>query len=88
MKQEVEMLQIGDTLISLDLMDKHFICDIPKCKGACCVEGDSGAPITPEEKKIIEELLPVIWDDLSDEAKQLIKKQGVSFIDQENDLVT
>jgi hypothetical protein len=88
MKKEVNMLQIGDTLISLDLLEKHFLCDLPACHGSCCVEGDSGAPITQEEKQIIEDLLPVIWDDLSPEAQKLIKKQGVSYVDGDGDLVT
>lgn len=88
MKEEVSMLQIGDTLISLDLLEKRFVCDLGACHGSCCVEGDSGAPITKEEKKIIKKLLPEIWDDLSAKAQQLIKKQGISFIDSEGDMVT
>lgn len=86
--KEVDMLQIGETLISLDLFDVHFICDISKCKGSCCVHGDSGAPITNEEKLILEDLMPVLKDDLSKSANALIEKQGVSFIDSEGDLVT
>lgn len=82
------MLQIDDTLISLDLLDVHFICNIPKCKGSCCVHGDSGAPINMAEKEMLEKLLPEIWDDLSYSAKALIKEQGVSFTDSEGDLVT
>ncbi|MFC0876872.1 DUF3109 family protein [Saccharicrinis sp. FJH2] len=88
MKEDVNMLQIGDTLISLDLFEKRFICDLPACHGSCCVEGDSGAPLTQEEKQIIEDLLPDIWDDLSPEAQKLIKKQGVSYVDGDGDLVT
>lgn len=82
------MLQIGDTLISLDLFEKQFICDLPKCKGGCCVEGESGAPITNEEKTILQKLLPVIWEDLSEKAKQLINKQGISYVDSEGEMVT
>ena len=44
-----EMLQIRDTLISLDLIEDYFVCDLDKCLGACCIEGDAGAPLTPEE---------------------------------------
>ena len=51
------MIQIDDTIISLDVFEKHFVCDLNACKGACCVEGDSGAPITDVENKQIESLI-------------------------------
>lgn len=53
-KQEVTMLQIKDSLISLDVVERKFCCDLAKCKGACCIEGDSGAPLTEEETGILE----------------------------------
>ncbi|MCK5730315.1 MAG: DUF3109 family protein, partial [Draconibacterium sp.] len=40
------MIEIGRTIISRDVFEKHFVCNILKCKGACCIEGDSGAPLT------------------------------------------
>ena len=43
------MLQIKDTLVSLDVVERFFICDLGKCLGECCIEGDAGAPITKEE---------------------------------------
>ena len=46
------MIQIDDTIISLDVFEKHFVCDLYACKGAFCVEGDSGAPITDAENKL------------------------------------
>lgn len=82
------MLQIDDTVISLDLLDEKFVCDLTSCKGICCIEGDDGAPLEPEEVKIIEDLLPVIWDDLSDVSKEVINRQGVSYIDQDGEPVT
>ena len=82
------MLQIDDTIISFDLIEREFICDLNTCLGACCIEGDSGAPLNYEERDKIEELLPVIWDDLLPEAKKVIKETGVSYIDEEGDLVT
>ena len=48
------MIEIGRTILSRDIFEKHFLCDILKCKGACCIEGDSGAPLTEEEANIIE----------------------------------
>lgn len=82
------MLQIGETLISLDILEKKFICNLEKCKGACCVEGESGAPLLQDEVLEIESVLDEIWDDLSPKAKALIDKQGVAYVDSEGDLVT
>ncbi len=72
----------------MDLLEREFICDLSKCLGACCIEGDSGAPLTFDERDKIQQLLPVIWDDLSPAAQQIIRTEGVSYIDQEGDLVT
>jgi len=82
------MLQIDDTIISLELLEEHFVCDLNSCKGICCIEGDDGAPLEEAEVKIIEDLLPVIWDDLSEASKSVISKQGVSYIDQDGEPVT
>lgn len=82
------MLQIDDTLISLDIIEKKFICDISKCHGQCCIDGDSGAPIEEEELQLIEEALPVVLPELSKEARRIIKLQGVSYIDAEHERVT
>lgn len=82
------MLQIDDTIISLELFEQHFVCDLATCKGICCIEGDSGAPLEDDEIPIIENLLPVIWDDLSEVSQKLIKKQGVYYIDEDNEPVT
>jgi hypothetical protein len=82
------MLQIDDTIISLDLLDQRFVCDLDTCKGICCIEGDDGAPLEEEEVKIIEDLLPIIWDDLTEISKELITKQGVSYIDSDGEPVT
>ena len=43
------MLQIDDTIISLDVVESQFICDLSKCKGQCCVDGESGAPLEIED---------------------------------------
>lgn len=72
----------------MDFFDKCFCCDLSACKGRCCIEGDSGAPLEEGEAKKLEEVLPVIWNDLSEKAKEVIKKQGVSYVDIEGDEVT
>lgn len=82
------MIEVGDTIISRDVFEEHFICDLCKCKGQCCVEGDSGAPITKEEKEQIEAILPVILDDLSPSARKVIAEQGISYLDYDSEIVT
>lgn len=82
------MIQIDNTLVSLDIVERKFLCDLSKCKGICCVEGDSGAPLLEEEVAELEKALPVIWDDLSPEAQDVIREQGVAYRDEEGDLVT
>ncbi|MDR1499628.1 MAG: DUF3109 family protein [Tannerellaceae bacterium] len=82
------MLKIGDTLVSLDLLERQFACDIAVCRGACCVEGDAGAPLDDDELHALREVLPVVWDDLAPEAREVISKQGVAYMDEEGDMVT
>lgn len=86
--EEKIMLQIQDTLVSLDLAEQFFQCDLDSCLGECCIEGDAGAPVTVEEMKRIDEILPVVWDDLTPAAQRKIKEEGTSYIDEEGDLVT
>ncbi|MCZ4695837.1 DUF3109 family protein [Ancylomarina euxinus] len=82
------MLQIGNAIVSLDVIEKKFICDFGKCKGACCVEGDSGAPLDEDEKAILEEIYPDIKEYLTEKGIEEIEKQGTSVIDADGDLVT
>ena len=86
--EEEIMLQIKDTLVSLDLAEQYFCCDLDSCLGECCIEGDAGAPITEDERRKLEEILPVVWDDLLPAAQREIKENGVAYIDEEGDLVT
>ncbi len=82
------MLEIGRTLISLDVIEKHFLCDLLKCKGACCVEGDSGAPLTKEESVILKEIYPIVKDYLPEHHQKTIRQQGLFYTDKDGDLVT
>jgi hypothetical protein len=82
------MVQIDDKLISLDLFEQKFICDLPKCLGACCVEGESGAPLEKEEAEIIERIYPILEPFLSPMAKKEIARVGKSVVDDDDDLVT
>lgn len=82
------ILQVGDVLISSDILTEKFCCDLSKCKGQCCVEGDAGAPVTLDEIGEIEQSLDAVWADLSATAQAVIDKQGVAYTDPEGDLVT
>lgn len=82
------MIQIQDTILTDDIFEQHFICDLCKCKGQCCVDGESGAPLTQEEHENILRILPEIWADLSPKAQDLINKQGISYVDYDGELVT
>ena len=82
------IIQVGDVLLSSEILTEKFCCDLSVCKGECCVEGDAGAPVTMEEIAAIEDCVDTVWDDLSASAQAVIDKQGVAYTDQEGDLVT
>jgi hypothetical protein len=82
------IIQVGDVLLSSEILTEKFCCDLSVCKGACCVEGDAGAPVTLDEIAEIEDCLDDVWGDLSASAQAVIDKQGVAYTDQEGDLVT
>ena len=82
------IIQVGDVLLSSDILTEKFCCDLSACKGQCCVEGDAGAPVTLEEIAEMEDCLDEVWGDLSASAQAVIDKQGVAYTDQEGDLVT
>ena len=82
------MFQIQDTLVSLDLAEEFFCCDLSKCLGACCIEGDAGAPVTPDEVEKIKESLPAIEADMLPRAVEEVRRNGVAYTDEEGDLVT
>ena len=82
------MIEIGDKIVSSECITEYFCCDLDVCHGECCIEGDAGAPVTPDEIKEIEKALPQIDDKISHAAKNLIRKQGVAYKDRDGDLVT
>lgn len=83
-----EMILIEDTCISDDVADKFFVCDIEKCKGACCVEGDLGAPLEEVELPILDEIFEKIKPYLSPEGIKAIEEQGKYIKDWEGDYST
>ena len=75
------MFLIQNTLVSLDVIEKEFCCDLETCHGCCCIEGDAGCPVTDEELKQIEKLLPELLPNMTPEAREVVEKQGLSYLD-------
>ncbi|MAI23244.1 MAG: hypothetical protein CL828_04225 [Crocinitomicaceae bacterium] len=82
------MIALDDTLISEDVFDTLFACDLKACKGACCVEGESGAPLTDEEVERLEEAFQVVKGQLRPEALAVIDEVGLFEVDQDGEYVT
>ena len=82
------MIQVEDKIISLDVFEKQFVCDLNECKGACCIEGDAGAPLLEEEEKILDEIYEMVKPYMKQEGITEIEKQGVAVYDSEGDLTT
>jgi hypothetical protein len=82
------MLRIEDNIISLNILEKKFRCDLGQCLGNCCRYGDSGAPLTSEEVKILGEIRPVVLPYLREAGKSAIAEKGASVIDFEGENVT
>ncbi len=70
------MFQLDKTIISEEVLEREFVCNLSACKGACCVNGDAGAPLENEELPILEEILPILKKYLRKEGLEAIKKQG------------
>lgn len=82
------IIQVGDVLVSPDIITEKFCCDLDACKGVCCVEGDAGAPVSLDEIAEIENVVDDVWTGLTASAQAVIDKQGVAYTDREGDLVT
>lgn len=82
------MIQVGDVVVSIDCFTERFCCDLEACKGACCIEGEAGAPVTEEEVRELEAVVDTVWPDLSASAQSVIDRQGVAYTDSDGDLVT
>jgi hypothetical protein len=82
------MIAIDNVLLSDEVVEEHFVCDLNKCKGGCCVDGDCGAPLTEEETKTIARIYPKIKSSLTPEYIAEIERQGTHTTDPEYGLVT
>ena len=75
------MILIKDTIVSLEILEKEFCCDIDHCKGCCCIEGDAGAPVTEEEERLLNAMLPELLPQMTKEAREVVEKQGIAYND-------
>ncbi len=75
------MFHIQDTIVSLEIIEKTFCCDLSVCKGRCCIEGDAGAPVTTEEEQQIKALLPSLLPLMRKEARDVVEQRGISYDD-------
>lgn len=82
------MIRIGDTLISDDLNDVRFCCNLDACKGACCVDGDAGAPLEEEEIGLIEDNMDGIRPFMTERGRAVVDEWGVFDADMEGIYVT
>ena len=82
------MIIVGNAVLSDDVKENFFVCNLKKCKGACCVEGDSGAPLEKEELAILDEIYEDVKPYLTKEGIREIEKNGKYTTDEDNDYVT
>lgn len=82
------MIDIQGVLVSEDVALRWFSCDLEACHGACCIEGDAGAPITEQEATDVKGILPEIQPDMAPRAVEAVKAEGIAYRDVEGELVT
>jgi hypothetical protein len=82
------MIVVGNVVLSDDIADQFFVCDLEKCKGACCVEGDLGAPLEEEEMPVMHEIYAMVKPYMSEAGIAEVERQGVYIKDEEGDFST
>lgn len=82
------LVEVQDKVVSSEIFEKKFVCDLQACKGACCIEGDAGAPITLDEIDILEEDLEQIYPYMRPEGIAEVEENGVFYMDEDNEPVT
>lgn len=82
------MFQLGKTIVSEDIIHKDFVCNLNACKGACCIDGDAGAPLEKEEAQILEDIYPKVKPFLRKEGIHAIEKQGTYITTEKGELET
>lgn len=82
------MFQLGKTIVSEEILEKEFVCNLSACKGACCVQGEAGAPLDKKETKILEDIYPKVKPFLREEGIKAIEEQGTWITSDFNELET
>ncbi len=82
------MFQLGKTIVSEDIIEKDFVCNLSQCKGECCVSGEAGAPLNKEEVAILKDIYPKVKPFLRKEGIQAIEQQGTSVVSDFGELET
>ncbi len=82
------MIAIGHTLISEDIFEKQFVCDLNACKGECCVSGDSGAPLDKKELKILDKIYPIVKPYMNEKGIAAVEANGTYHLDDDGEYTT
>lgn len=82
------LIEIDDKVVSTQVFERKFVCDLQACKGACCIEGDAGAPLTEEEVSVLEDVLDEVKPYMRKEGLKAVEKAGVFYMDEDNEPVT
>lgn len=82
------MFQIGKTIVSEEIIQKDFVCNLSACKGACCIDGEAGAPLEKAEAEILNEIYPKVKPFLRKKGIEAIESQGTSVIGEDGELET
>jgi hypothetical protein len=82
------MIEVGAVLLHEDLISENFVCNLNKCKGACCLEGDSGAPLETSELDILEDIYPKVKPFMTAKGIATVEENGAYVTDFEGDYTT
>ncbi|WP_229317688.1 DUF3109 family protein [Flavobacterium ammoniigenes] len=82
------MFQLGKTIVSEEILERDFVCNLSACKGNCCIDGDAGAPLSADETKIMEEIYPKVKPYLRPEGIAAIEAQGTWVKGEDGDFET
>lgn len=82
------MIEVGHTLVHEEVVSEQFVCNLNHCKGACCIEGDAGAPLLQSELAILEEIYPKVKPYMTAAGIATVEEQGTSVKDFEGDFTT
>ncbi len=82
------MFQIGDALVSEDIIEREFVCNLSACKGQCCIDGDAGAPVDEDETAILDEIYSKVKPYLRPEGIEAIEQQGTYIVGEDGEYET